>query len=192
MGTDAGRKNTLRENLEASTSVVASRKETLMRQFSWVHTVLFLVVATGLSSCASSQPNPDLRLDLTGNDLELTVSSDLARGLLEEALDTHLDCSGDLDPTLRAFLDRLAARPRSRASLRDDGTVIRGARRGGVLELKVNGSDGGRLRATLPWAVGECLLGDRVTLGDVLGRGHGHYRVEMVSADGIRIAARFE
>jgi hypothetical protein len=148
-----------------------------------------LLLASAFVGCSSSRSEPDLRLDLDDSSIELAVSSDLARSLLEDALDTPLDCSGDLDPELRSFLAALDRRSRGRATLRNGNSELVGRRRGGRLDLELRGRDGGRLEATLPWAVADCLLGRDITLDEALGRGRRPVEVRVVGADGQRLAA---
>ena len=54
--------------------------------------------------------------------------------------------------------------PRSRASFRDGETTIAARRRGGKLNLEIDGSGSGRIEATMPWAVADCLLGKTTTI----------------------------
>ena len=152
-----------------------------------------LICAASLAiGCATAEPQPDLRLDLADHDIELTVSSEAVRSLLADALDQPLECSGDVDADLRRFLERLDRGPRARATLTGDDGTVTGRRRGGRLELRADGTDGGRLEATVPWAVGECLLGRGTTVEEALGAGRVPVEVRVVSADGGTLVARVE
>jgi hypothetical protein len=154
-------------------------------------TVLICSISLAVG-CATAEPESDLRLDIADDDIELTVSSETVRSLLAEALDHPLECSGDVDPDLRAFLERLDRGPRARATLTSGDGTLTGRRRGGRLELRANGTEGGRLEATLPWAVGECLLGRGTTVERALGAGRIPVEVRVVSADGGTLVARVE
>lgn len=157
-----------------------------------VEVVLSLVLlgSVAVSGCASSQPQPDVALSVADGDLELVVSADLARELLADALETDLECDGDLDPSLTAFLGRLDRSARSRAALRTDDSRLTGTRRGGRLELEARRADGSRFEARLPWAVAECLLGRDTSLDEALGRGP--LEVVVTTADGRRLSARMD
>ncbi len=154
--------------------------------------VVAVAAAAALIGCATAPPRPDLRLDVTDDDIELTVSSVVVRSLLEDALDEQLDCTGDLDPALRDFLGRLDRSAGARATLRGDDVTVTGRRHGNRLVLRADRADGGRLEATVPWSLGACLLGRGTTVDDALGRGHVPVAVRVVSADGGTLAARLE
>ena len=159
---------------------------------SLIHRLVITAVTVATFGCATTEPPPDFRLDVAGNDVELTVSSTVVRTLLADALDEPLDCTGDLDPALRDFLERLDRSARARATLRGDDVTVTGRRHGSRLHLRAEGTDGGRLEATVPWSLGACLLGRGTTVDDALGRGHVPVEVRVVSADGGTLIARLE
>jgi hypothetical protein len=155
-----------------------------------IHRLVIIALTAAAFGCASSEPRPDFRLDVAGDDVEMTVSSTVVRTLLADALDDTLDCTGDVDPDLRSFLERLDRGPHARATLTGDDGTLTGRRRGGQLELRADGTDGGRLEATVPWALGACLLGRGTTVEEALGGGRFPVEVRVVSADGGTLAAR--
>jgi len=163
-----------------------------MPLFSTHRLVLIAVAAAAIVGCATAEPQPDVRLDVSGDDVELTVSSAVVRSLLEDALDDALDCTGDLDPALRDFLERLDRSARAHATLRGDDATVTGRRHGGRLDLRADGADGGRLEATVPWALGACLLGRGTTVEEALGGGRFPVEVRVVSADGGTLVARLD
>jgi hypothetical protein len=121
------------------------------------------------AACTTSKPSSSARLELegtAGGAVTLDVSSELARELLEDALGTELRCDTTLDPDTESMLRQLDSGS-GRYTATDDGTTLVARRRGRTLRLKVE-SEGTRLEARMPWAVGECLLGRRTDLSSVL------------------------
>lgn len=122
--------------------------------------VLMLVIAFLALACASSEPKSDFELDIDDDEITVAISEAVARGVMEDLVGTDMECDGDLDGHLRAFLEKLDRDgPRARASYRDGESTIDGRRRGGKLDLKVHGAGSGKIEATMPWAVAECMLG---------------------------------
>ena len=125
------------------------------------------VVALALfaSACASSEPKSDLNIDVDDNEIKVAVSAAVARGLMEELIGSDLDCQGEIDTGMERLLRELdQGGPRSRASYRDGETTIAARRRGGRLDLDIRGAGAGRIEATMPWAVADCLLGKTTTI----------------------------
>jgi len=115
--------------------------------------------------CASSEPKSDLKIDIDDNDIKVAVSAEVARGLMEELIGSDLDCQGEIDTGMEQLLRELdQGGPRSRASYRDGETTIAARRRGGKLNLEIDGAGSGRIDATMPWAVADCLLGKTTTI----------------------------
>ncbi len=125
------------------------------------------VVALALFAitCASSEPKSDLNIDVDDQEIRVAVSAVVARGLMEELIGSDLDCHGEIDTGMRTLLQKLdQGGPRSRASYRDGETTIAARRRGGRLDLEISGAGSGRIEATMPWAVADCLLGKTTTI----------------------------
>ena len=117
------------------------------------------------AGCASSEPKSDLNIDVDDNEIRVAVSAEVARGLMEELIGSDLDCQGEIDTGMEKLLRELDhGGPRSRASYRDGETTIAARRRGGKLNLEIDGSGSGRIEATMPWAVADCLLGKTTTI----------------------------
>ena len=115
--------------------------------------------------CASSEPKSDLNIDVDDDEIRVAVSAVVARGLIEELIGSELDCQGEIDTGMEKLLRKLdQGGPRSRASYRDGETTIAARRRGGKLNLEISGAGSGRIEATMPWAVADCLLGKTTTI----------------------------
>jgi hypothetical protein len=126
--------------------------------------VTAMILAVALS-CASSEPEPDLELDLGGDEVRLEVSEAVARAAVEGILGASLECDGEIDDGLRELLSGLdRGGPRSRATRHDGETTLEARRRGGRLDLEIRGGGRGRIEASMPWAVAECLLGRSTTV----------------------------
>ena len=124
-----------------------------------------VALATFAIGCASSEPKSDLNIDFDDNEIRVAVSAEVARGLMEELIGSDLDCQGEIDTGMEKLLRELDhGGPRSRASYRDGETTIAARRRGGKLNLEIDGSVSGRIEATMPWAVADCLLGKTTTI----------------------------
>ena len=116
-------------------------------------------------TCASSEPKSDLNIDVNDQEIRVAVSAAVARGLMEELIGSDLDCQGEIDTGMEKLLRELdQGGPRSRASYRDGETTIAARRRGGRLDLNISGAGSGRIEATMPWAVADCLLGKTTTV----------------------------
>jgi hypothetical protein len=120
-------------------------------------------------SCASSQPRSDLELDIDDDEIRIAISEDVARGLMEDLLGAELKCDGEVDGQFRALLEKLDRDgPRARASYRNGEETISGRRRGGTLNLEIRGDGPGKVEATMPWAVAECMLGRNTSIDKTL------------------------
>jgi len=124
-----------------------------------------VALVTLTAGCASSEPTSDLNIDIDDNEIRVAVSAEVARGLLEELIGSDLDCQGEIDAGMEKLLLELDhGGPRSRASYRDGETTIAARRRGAKLNLEITGAGSGRIEATMPWAVADCLLGKTTTI----------------------------
>jgi len=136
-------------------------KDTL-RLLAFVPTIAFLALA-----CASSEPKSDFELDIDDEEISVAISEAVARGLMEDLIGADLECDGEVDDNLRALLEKLDRDgPRARASYRDGEDTVSGRRRGSKLDLEIHGDGPGKIEATMPWALGECLLGRSTSIDD--------------------------
>jgi hypothetical protein len=116
-------------------------------------------------SCASSQPKSDLELDVDDNEIRIAISEEVARSLMEDLVGAKLECDGEVDDQFRAFLEKLERDgPRARAAYRDGDETVSGRRRAGKLDLEIRGDGPGKVEATMPWTVAECLLGRNTSI----------------------------
>ncbi len=133
-------------------------------------------------SCASSEPQSDLELAVNGDEIRIAVSEVVARGVMENLVGSAIECDGDIDPSLQTLLESLdRGGPRSRASFRDGETTVDARRRGGRFDIDIRGYGSGRIEATMPWAVAECLLGHATTIDDAV---TSSIRVKVVNENG--------
>lgn len=120
-------------------------------------------------SCASSKKQPDLVVDSDEGNLTVAISAATARAVVEELVGADLDCEADTDDKMTSLLSTLdQGGARSRASYRDGETIVEGRRRGGRLDIEIRGSGSGRIEATMPWAVAECLLGRKTAVDEAI------------------------
>jgi hypothetical protein len=128
----------------------------------------FTLIACLLVSvaCTSSKAQPDLAVDVDDQEnLSIAISSAVARGVMEDLVGSHLDCEGDVDPDVEKLLSTLdRGGSRSNATYRDGETTVAARRRGGKLHFDISGGGSGKIEATMPWAVAECLLGRGTTI----------------------------
>jgi hypothetical protein len=122
--------------------------------------VLALAVAFLALACASSEPKSDFELDIDDEQITVAISEAVARGVMEDLVGADLECEDGADGEFRAFLERLErGGSRAKASYREDESTIEGRRRGNILDLEIHGAGSGKIEATMPWAVAECMLG---------------------------------
>lgn len=133
-------------------------------------------------SCASSEPKSDLELDIDDDEISVAISKEVARGLVEGLIGSDFECDGEVDDDFGALLEELDRRgPRARASFRDGETTVDGRRRGGKLDLSIHGAGSGRIEATMPWAIAECLLGKGTSVDETI---TSSIRVKVTNGDG--------
>ena len=141
-----------------------------------------MVITLLALSCASSEPKSDLELDFDDDKISVAISKEVARGLVEGLVGSDFECDGEIDDDFGALLAELDRRgPRSHASFRDGETTVDGRRRGGKLDLSIHGAGSGRIQATMPWAIAECLLGNGSTVDATI---TSSIRVKVTNADG--------
>jgi hypothetical protein len=130
-----------------------------------VATIVVLAMVGTIAGCASSEPKSDLTVDVNDDDITVAVSEAVARGLMESLIGSDLDCRSDIDGSLKELLFTLdRSGPRAHATVRDGETTLAAHRRGGKVDLDISGAGSGRIEATMPWAVAECLLGKTTTI----------------------------
>lgn len=127
-----------------------------------------LLIATSGWSADGKKKSVTVSEVKKGDGVVVEVSEALARSILEGAIGTELDCRGDLDSEFEGLLRTLDEGGRgSRATLRNDDTVIRAVRRRKSIKLEIGDRDGdGKIEAIVPWALAECLLGRATKIGD--------------------------
>jgi hypothetical protein len=129
--------------------------------------VLVLVIAFMALACASTEPKSDFELDVNDEEITVAISKAVAQGVMEGLIGSDLECDEGADGEFRTFLERLdQGGPRAKASYRDSETTIDGRRRGSRLDLKIRGSGSGKIEATMPWAVAECMLGNSTSIDE--------------------------
>jgi hypothetical protein len=132
--------------------------------------VAALLLALLLVAVAASAGDRGRSLTITagenGDQLEVVVSRALAMTVLNEVVGSTLSCDGAVDSEFRALLQRLDAGGRgTRATLREDGSVIEARRRAHTVKLDIHDLEGGgKIEVVMPWAVADCVLGRDVTL----------------------------
>jgi hypothetical protein len=129
--------------------------------------VLTLAVAFLALACASSEPKSDFELDIDDDEITVAISEAVARDVMEDLIGADLECENGADGEFREFLERLdQGGSRAKASYRDDESTIEGRRRGNKLDLKIRGAGSGKIEATMPWAVAECMLGRNTSINE--------------------------
>lgn len=144
---------------------------------------IVVVAAVGvIVACASSERNSDLSIDVQSDEIRVAVSQAVARGVMENLLGSDLECDGGVDGEFENFLTQLdRSGPRSRATFRDGENTIHARRRGGKLDLEITGQGSGRIEATMPWALAECLIGNSTTIDKAMTSA---VKVKVINPDG--------
>ncbi len=143
--------------------------------------MLVAILVTALS-CASSEPKSDLEFNVDTDEIRLAISEQAARGLMEELIGADLECEGEVDGHMKSLLEKLdAGGPRARASYRDGESTVDGRRRGGKLDLEIRGAGSGKIEATMPWAIAECMLGNNTSIEKTV---TSSIRVKVTNEDG--------
>jgi hypothetical protein len=147
-----------------------------------------LLLVLTVVACASSRPANDFELAVGDSAVEIALSRDVVLAMLGNSLGTSLECDGEGDEDVRVLLAALAHDRRGTMTMRHGEDRVVARRRGSRLTLTVTGDDGGQLEATVPWAVGECLLGRRTTVEEALGSRP--ISVRLTTAEGTIVTAR--
>ncbi len=134
---------------------------------------LFVVfgLAVLLTACASSKPKEGFEMAITADSLSVQMSREMVIGLLEDGLDTTLDCNTELDAELRELLEPLARKRYATGTIGEGDDRIVARRRGSKLDLTIGDRNAAHIRAKMSWGIAECLLGRNTTLEEALGSG---------------------
>jgi hypothetical protein len=139
-------------------------------------------------SCASSEPKSDFAIDVDSDEIRVAMSAEVARGLMEELIGADLDCRSEIDGGMEKLLLKLQHDgPRAHATTRNGETTIRGSRRGSRVDLVMTGEGQGKIEATMPWAVADCLLGNRTSIDDTV---TSSIKVKVTNEDGRNFSFR--
>lgn len=153
-----------------------------MQSWSRVRMITVCAAVVMIAACASSETKSDLNIAVDSDEIRVAVSEAVARGVVESLLGDDVECDGDIDDDFKNLLTRLdRSGPRSRATYRDGENTIDARRRGGRLDLDITGQGSGRIEATMPWAIAECLLGNATTLDESVTRG---IKVKVTNSEG--------
>ncbi len=155
-----------------------------------IRMVAILGVLAFTVSCASSEAQSDFELDVDSDEIRVAISKEVARGVMEGLIGSELECDGDIDGHIRALLEKLDRDgPRSRATYRDDDTIIDARRRGSKLDLDIHGSGSGRIQATMPWKIADCMLGHPTTIDKTMASA---VKVTVTNDDGKNFSFRMQ
>ena len=150
-------------------------------------TVAIIVLVT---ACASSEPKSDFDLAVDEDEIRVAVSKAVAQGVVEGLVGTDLDCKSDIDGGMEKLLTKLdRGGPRSHATLRDGETRIDAKRRGSKLDLDITGAGSGRIEATMPWAVAQCLLGQHTSIDSTMASS---IKIKVTNEDGRNFSFRLQ
>jgi len=144
--------------------------------------VLSLAIAFLALACASTEPKSDFELDVDSDEIRVAISETVARGLMEDLIGADLECNDGVDGDFKAFLEKLdEGGPRARTSYRDGENFVDGRRRGNKLDLKIRGAGSGKIEATMPWALAECMLGNSTSINESF---MSSIKVKVINEDG--------
>ena len=153
-----------------------------------VRLVIFAASLMVAIACASSEPKSDFAIDIDSDEIRVAMSAEVARGLMEELIDADLDCKSEIDGGMEKLLLKLQHDgPRARATYRNGESTIRGSRRGGRVDLVITGEGQGKIETTMPWAVADCLLGNRASIDDTV---TSSIKVKVTNEDGRNFSFR--
>ncbi len=132
--------------------------------------VVALVVATGWPAAAKER---SLTLDFGDSKdggISINLSGDWLAEALLEAVTESIDCDAESDRDVRKMLLHLRQRGEgSSYTMRDEDEVTKAYRRKGKLELHKFEPGEKPTRVVLPWAMGECMLGNPQPLRKLAG-----------------------
>ena len=149
-----------------------------------------IITVAAATSCASSEPTSDLDINVDSDEIRVALSEEVARGLIEDYVGADLSCEGEIDSDMKRLLEKLDRDgPRSKASYRDGEAIISARRRGGKFDLDISGRGSGRIEATMPWAIADCLLGKTTQLDRAL---NSSIKVKVINEDGRNFSFRLQ
>jgi hypothetical protein len=149
--------------------------------------VLALAITFLTLACASSEPEHDFELDVNDDEITVALSQAVARGVMEGLVGSDLECEDGADGEFRIFLERLdRGGSRAKASFRDGESTIDGRRRGSKLDLKIHRAGSGKIEATFPWAMAECMLGRSTSID----KSFSSVKVKVTNPDGRNFSFR--
>lgn len=146
--------------------------------------IALLVVAFILSIAplAAADKDKGLTIEIEGEDeasISISLSGGWAESLAEGLLDANLECDADIEPDTEAMLRHLKRKGRgSKYTLRDDDKTIHARRMKSSWEMDIRNDDGTKAKVVLPWALAECMLGDREAMERYRGEGEMAFVVE--------------
>jgi hypothetical protein len=153
-----------------------------------VRLTIFAVSLMVAIACASSEPKSDFSFDVDSDEIRVAMSAEVARGLMEEFIGADLDCKSEIDGGMEKLLLKLQHDgPRARATYRNGENTVRGSRRGSRVDLVITGEGQGKIETTMPWAVADCLLGNRTSINDTV---TSSIKVKVTNEDGRNFSFR--
>lgn len=153
-----------------------------------VRLTIAAVMMMAAVSCASSEPKSDFAIDVDSDEIRVAMSAEVARGLLEELIGADLDCKSEIDRGMEELLLKLQRDgPRARAMYRHGESTIQAQRRGGKFDLDITGEGNSKIETTMPWAVADCLLGNRTSINDTV---TSSIKVKVTNEDGRNFSFR--
>jgi hypothetical protein len=153
-----------------------------------VRLTIFAVSLMVAIACASSEPKSDFAFDVDSDEIRVAMSAEIARGLMEELIGADLDCKSEIDGGMEKLLLKLQHDgPRARATYRNGENTVRGSRRGSRVDLVITGEGQGKIETTMPWAVADCLLGNKTTIDDTM---TSSIKVKVTNEDGRNFSFR--
>jgi hypothetical protein len=134
--------------------------------------------------------NKDMTIDIEGEDgqnISLTISSNLVDGIIEGLSENDMQCDTTTDKETLAMLQHLDRKGEgSKYSFtNDEGEVVKARRRKGQWEMEVVKEDANNTIISMPWGVGECMLGRDVPA--YKGRDELEFKIEQDGGLRIRI-----
>jgi len=106
----------------------------------------------------------DMTIDIEnedGENISITISSGLVEGIIEGLAENEMDCDVTSSKETLAMLQHLdrGGEGSKYSYLNDEGELIKARRRKGQLEMEVENSGEKNTIISMPWAMGECMMG---------------------------------
>jgi hypothetical protein len=149
-----------------------------------------LAAVSILAVPSHADENKDMTIDIEGEDgqnISLTISSNLVDGIIEGLSENDMQCDTTTDKETLAMLQHLDRKGEgSKYSFtNDEGEVVKARRRKGQWEMEVVKEDANNTIISMPWGVGECMLGRDVPA--YKGRDELEFKIEQDGGLRIRI-----